>query len=876
MGPLFLVSNLLVLLGYIRCALLGLDYGQEFSKAMLVSPHAPLELVLTSDSKRKDVSGLALKSYKESVERVFGSGVDSAQVKTPNGALLHVKSLLGKKIDDQFNAYHKAHPGVKFVATERDSVALKSLGQLYPVEEVLGMNLDETIGRANSMLVKEKSILDKVDSVAITVPEYFSQDQRLALISGAQLAQNNIKTVLVNDGLTVAINFALKQRSDFSAGEEKHFMFYDMGSGSTRASLVSIKQSANLSQPLMVELCGYGFDAGLGGSLLTQNVAELLEIKFLEQNPTIRTQVLENDARALVRIRQAAEKAKLILSANADASVNIESLHNDIDFKTTVTRLEFEQFSEDLDTRVIAPVLKALDTQFSDSPISFADIDSLILTGGATRTPLVQKQLSEYFGEDLIAKNVNADESSVEGATIRGIQLFKSFHTKALDVIDRSVFTYSAVFNETEGPREVFGKGCQYPNATSYLTIPVRNISDFSIDLQEDGKIFKTHAVDTGPIVSKFQQDACPHGVTYNVTFSLSQDRLFDIASVEAICIQNSNNAAGVFKKLFSGFEIGQDGVNSEETESSKTVDKIKKLKTVEEFPRLRPINARESVALRKHIEELNSRDTKRFRVQELINVLESDLYDARNYLEEENITLNGPSEEVDMLTTLVSEYLEWLDYEADDASPEELSKRIETVKNLKSKITLYINSADEPLDLNQFSQMYTNGTELIEKLKGNRVMENETLEALRESFDLIDLDVTKEFKKIRTPRHLSSPTNKMRDVLEGMESTLAEVRKIENLASFDEVSREKLFELKLKFDSSYHDLNKWVEFEQSTQKFKVNELVSLHARRQRVIKKREERKSLSSSATVGGSNTTTSDDQQSATTSTQLEHDEL
>ncbi|SCU79504.1 LAFA_0B03554g1_1 [Lachancea sp. 'fantastica'] len=875
MGPSQLVSSLLALLGFCQCALLGLDYGQEFSKAMLVSPHAPLELVLTPDSKRKDVSGLALKSFKDSVERVFGSGVDSAQVKTPNGALLHVKSLLGKKIDDHFNAYHKAHPGVKFVATERNSVALESLSKAYPVEEVLGMNLDETIGRANSMLVNEKSTMDEVDSVAIAVPEFFTQDQRLALISGAQLPRKEIKTVLVNDGMTVAINFALFQR-DFPAGEKKHFIFYDMGSGSTRASLVSIEQPANLSQPLSVEFGGYGYDASLGGSQLTQNVAELLEVKFLEQNPSIRTQVFENDARARVRIRQTAEKVKLILSANADASVNIESLHNDLDFKTTITRQEFEQFSEDLNTRVIAPVLRALDDQFSNSSIKLADIESLILTGGATRTPFVQKQLSEYFGEDLIAKNVNADESSVEGTTIRGIQLFKSFQTKALDVIDRSISTYSAVFNETEGAQKIFAKGCQYPNTTSFLINPVKNITNFSIDLQEDGKIFKTHTVVTEPIVTKFQHETCPHGVAYNVTFSLSQDRLFDIDTIEAICIQNSNNAAGVFKKLLSGFDAGHDEDEPQAIGSSKSIDKVKKLKTLEEFPHLRPMNARELLTLRNHIEELNSRDTQRLRVQELINILESELYDARNYLEEGDTASNGPAKEVGVLTTVVTDYLEWLDYEADDARPEELLNKIELVRSLKGKITLYIDSADEALDADQFTQMYNNGTQLIKQLKENRLMENETVEALRESFDLIDLDITKEFKKLRAPRHLSSPSHKLKDVLQRMESALAEVNEMQNLASLDAVSREKLFELKLQFDSSFHDLKKWVEFEQSAQNFKLNELGSLYARRQRVIKKREERKSQSTTSTGEGSNATTFSEQQSTTTSTTLEHDEL
>ncbi|SCU96451.1 LANO_0E13542g1_1 [Lachancea nothofagi CBS 11611] len=870
------VFGISTLVSAVQGALLGFDYGQEFSKAMLVSPHAPLELVLTADSKRKDVSGLALKSWKSDIERIYGSGVHSAQVKNPKSALLHVKSLLGKTIDEHFSLYHKAHPGVVFSSTQRDSVAIKSLDHAYPVEEILAMNLDETITRANAMLLRDKSAMDTVDSIAITVPEFFTQNQRLALSAAAELPRN-IKAHLVNDGMTVAIDFALKQRN-FPAGEKHHYVFYDMGSGSTRASLISIEQPKNLSEPLIVEFNGYGYDNGLGGTQFTQNIAELIKNKFLEQHQGIRTETLEMDARALVRIHQAAEKAKLILSANADASVNIESLHADVDFKATITRQEFEDFSEDLTSRITLPILNALDNQFFSTQISLKDIKSLILTGGSTRTPMVQRQLADYFGDELIAKNVNADESSVNGVTIRGIQLFKSFQTKALNVVDRSIFSYSAAFNDSGLPVELFERGSEYPNRTSYLISPQMNVSSFSIDLQENGEIFKSHLVDTEPIAQKFSEEACPYGIAYNATFSLSQDRLFDLDIVEAICVQNSKSASGLIQKLFAGSNPEENNYVTEDDKSKdKTNDKIKRLKTKEVYSQLKPITPVERLVLKDHMEDMNERDAKRLEIQEKINALESTLYETRSYLEEEDVISNGPQQEVEALNELVNAYLEWLDYESDDASIKDLTERSRKVSSLKERIELYVDSVDEPLNLSQFSQFYANGTDLIRQLEEYRSTENTTLEALRESFAEVDLDVVKEFKKLKAPRHLSLPGYKIKDAVRDMENALGDVNKILNDDTFSAATRENLFALKLQFDSCFTELNRCLELEQSIQKFKLNELVSLFSRRQRVIKKREERrKNQESSILEKDSNSTLTHSSQESSTTTPLEHDEL
>ncbi|CUS22269.1 LAQU0S05e01574g1_1 [Lachancea quebecensis] len=865
-------------------ALLGFDAGQEFSKAMLVSPHAPLELVLTPDSKRKDVSGLAVKPWKNDIERVYGSSVDSAHVRAPEGALLHIKPLLGKQEEEDLTYYHKSHPGVTFAPTERGSISLKCFGHEYPVEQVLAMNLDETIGRANKLLA-EKNSLDVVDSLAITVPEFFNQDQRLALKSAAELP-HGVKAQLVNDGMSVAIDFALKQR-DFPPGEREHFIFYDMGSGSTRASLFAIEQPLNKSEPLMIEFGGYGFDATLGGTKFTQNVAELLKNKFLEQNPAIRTEQLNRNARSLVRIHQAAEKAKLVLSANIDASVSIESLYKDIDFKAVITRQEFEDFSEDLTGRIIRPIEDALKNQFFESPIDITNLKSLVLTGGSTRTPIVQKQLMHYLGSDLIARNVNADESSVNGVTIRGIQLFKSFQTKAIDILDRSIFSYGIVVNESATPIEIFPRGSQYPNKTSFLIPPTNYTSEFSIDLKENGLTFKKHIIETSPIQEKFSEEACPQGVAFNATFTLSQERFFDLESIEAICLHNSKNSTGLFKKFFSG------GASRQEQEalgkgsiSDVAPHKVKLLKTSEKFAHVSPMSNREKLRVRQHIDDLNKKDEMRLKSQELVNALESILYSTRAFLEQDDVAADGPKQDIESLSEYVATNLEWLDYESDEASVADLMEKINHISSLKDKIELYLMSSGEPLNFEQFSELHANGSELIQQFKGIEATANVTLEALEDNFSEIGLDVVKEYKKLKAPRHLSLSNYKLKDKIEAFEKTLADISSLLSAQNLDSYDREELFELKLIFDSSFSDLVKCLELEQAVQNFKMNELASLHSRRLRVLKKREDRKrSQESSSSLNAANSTFTSTTAGSTSSEKetsnaqeftIDHDEL
>lgn len=881
------IGCLVGLIALCSCALLGVDYGHQFSKAMVVSPQAPLELVLTPESKRKDVSGLAIKIWNDDIERVYGSSVDSVQVKSPQNAFLHMKPLLGKSLDEDLNAYHKQHPGVVIESTNRGTLSFHTINYDYSVEELVAMNLEQAIERAEGLL-RDNGGYDTVDSLAITAPEYFTQEQRQALVDASELP-SGVKSTLVNDGLTVAINFALNHR-EFPIGEPQYYVVYDMGSGSTRASLISIYQPINATEPLEIEFCGYGYDKSLGGSQLTLSVANLLQNKFLEQHPSIRTEKFESSAKSLVKLIHAAEKAKLILSANTEASINIESLYDDLDFKAVITRQEFEEYNQDIADTVILPIIDSLKNQFGKRMINLEDISSIILTGGSTRVPFVQRQLNTFVNEDKIARSVNADESSVNGVTVRGVQIFKSFKVKPLNVIDRSIFDYYIKVNETDTPISVFEKGSEYPSASSFV-LPLSNISaDFSIDLYENGRLFKTINVSTETIKSKYTSDKCPYGIAYNATFSLSQNRIFSLDSVDAVCLQHSEDSIGLLEKLFGGGkkvadeQAGETAETGNEKASNAPKDSLarpKKLSLNTKYVHVKPMSVKDKIQAQQHMNSLKSKDLQRLKLQEERNNLETALYKARDFLDEVEVATKGPKSDVHKLNGLVSEYLEWLDYESDDASIKDLRDKITEISQLEEKISLYILSYSEPLDETQFLAIYKNGTSLLEQIEDHRRSENLTLESLEEDFSAVDLDVKKEYYKIKAPRHLPKTASKLAGYLNSMNKTLDDISDLLESKKLGDETREDLFELKLRFDSIYGELKQSLNVLNATTTYRLNELSSLYSRRLRVLKRKEERKKAQESMTSAPSNSTSTESVRSSKTSLEssssdIVHDEL
>lgn len=805
---------------------IGVDYGQQNVKAMVVSPKAPMDLVLTPESKRKDVSGLAIRRLGDGIERLYGSAVGSLATRFPKNSLLHLKPLLGKTEADETDVllYLRSHPGVEIKNTDRGTLAISVDGEDYGIEELCAMNIQEIINRAGRLLREKDSLnLDPVNKLAITVPDHFDQHQRQAVLDAGSLTIED--TCLVSDGLSVMMNFAFKQR-DFTQGEKHYYIVYDMGAGSTRASLFSVLQPLNESDPLQIEYGGFGYDEYLGGSKFTLDVASIIESKFLESHKNIRTALLHSNPNAIAKIVQAAEKAKLVLSANSEASVSIESLIDEIDFKTKITRQEFEEFIQDSTADMFQPIESALDSQMWQSLITVKDIHGVILTGGSSRVPIVQQKLASILGDDKLLKSVNADEAAVNGATVRAVKLFDAFKTKPVDIIERSPTEFAVKLMDVEDVEIVFQRGSTYPTKKVVQITETRDKpKPFTVDLFENGRIIQTITLSPGSLGKSIAGDTCVGAIVYNVTFSLTQNRLFELEKAEVICVDEK-----------SAHE------EDSSTKNSKKNSRIGWLELSKKDLPLTHLSQGDKTLLRERIRMLNQQDQDRFEFEEAKNQLEGLLYEVRGLIEAEDVLENGPKVHLNKLAHIIPRYLEWLEDESDGANKIDILSKIAEINDLKAKVEIYVESSSEPLDVHQFKRMLKRADELIKELEDAKEVTHGGLASINETFNQAGYNSQQEFAKINLPHYISNPLSGWQDKLKTLKGVVKSVDELVSVGSVDKRSREDLFELKLAFDEACIEVDEKIKLFNKARDYQFRELLSWYQRAEKAKKRREEK----------------------------------
>ncbi|XP_040908123.1 hypoxia up-regulated protein 1 [Toxotes jaculatrix] len=463
----------------VTVAVMSVDLGSEWMKIAIVKPGVPMEIVLNKESRRKTPTVVCLKEN----ERLFGDSALGVSVKNPKTVYRHLQSLLGKKRNNhQVALYEKWFPEHQLQEDPvRGTVYFKNSEEMqYTPEELLGMVLNYSRGLAQDFA--EQPIKDAV----ITVPAFFNQAERRAVLQAAQMTGLKVLQ-LINDNTAVALNYGVFRRKDIDS-TAKNVMFYDMGSGSTTATIVTyqtVKSKDSGTQP-QLQIRGVGFDRGLGGFEMDLRLRDHLAKLFNEQKKS-KKDVRENH-RAMAKLLKEAQRLKTVLSANADFMAQVEGLMDDIDFKAKVTRAEFEELCADLFERVPLPVQDALTT----AEMKLDEIEQVILVGGSTRVPKVQEVLLKAVGKEELGKNINADEAAAMGAVYQAAALSKAFKVKPFLVRDAAVFPIQVEFTreteEEEGiktlkhnKRILFQRMAPYPQR-KVITFNRYN-SDFTFDI---------------------------------------------------------------------------------------------------------------------------------------------------------------------------------------------------------------------------------------------------------------------------------------------------------------------------------------------------------------------------------------------------------
>merc|ERR1711923_399976 len=255
------------------------------------------------------------------------------------------------------------------------------------------------------VLVKMKETAEsylgqEVKDAVVTVPAYFNDSQRQATKDAGVIAGLNIMRI-INEPTAAAIAYGLDKKKD---NKESNVLIFDLGGGTFDVSILNIEGG-------IFEVKATAGDTHLGGEDFDNRLVDHFVTEFKRKHK----KDISGNKRAVRRLRTACERAKRTLSASAQANLEIASLFEGIDFYTSITKARFEELCSDLFKGTLEPVEKAL----RDAKLDKSSIDDIVLVGGSTRIPKIQKLLQDFFNGKELNKSINPDEAVAYGAAVQ-------------------------------------------------------------------------------------------------------------------------------------------------------------------------------------------------------------------------------------------------------------------------------------------------------------------------------------------------------------------------------------------------------------------------------------------------------------------------
>lgn len=372
--------------------IIGIDLGTTNS-AMAVMQSGKPEIIANSEGARTTPSVVAVN---KNGERLVGQVARRQQVTNSKKTIYEVKRLIGRNFNDQEVQRDLKLMGYEIVKSG-NGVKVKMGDKDYSPEEVSAMILGKLKADAESFLG------DKVSEAVITVPAYFDDSQRQATKDAGKIAGLEVKRI-INEPTAAALAYGL----DKGGKADEKIAVYDLGGGTFDVSILELGDG-------VFEVKATNGDTHLGGADFDRVVVNFFVEEFKKDSGID----VSNDKAAMQRLRDEAEKTKIELSTAQEVDVNIPFLTADADgpkhFEFKLTRAKLESLVGELIEKTGAPCEKAL----MDAGLKPGDIDAIVLVGGMTRMPAVQKKVKQIFGKDPM-KGVNPDEVVAVGAAIQG------------------------------------------------------------------------------------------------------------------------------------------------------------------------------------------------------------------------------------------------------------------------------------------------------------------------------------------------------------------------------------------------------------------------------------------------------------------------
>ena len=370
--------------------IIGIDLGTTNSCVSVMEGNEPV--VIPNDEGKRTTPSIV--AFMDSGERKVGDPGKRQAITNPTGTVASIKRFMGSRFSELSGEVDRVP--YKVIKGDNDTVRVEIDGRKYSPQEISAMVLQKMKKVAEDFLGSE------VTEAVITVPAYFNDSQRQSTIEAGEIAGLTVKRI-INEPTAAALAYGLDKQN-----KDSTIAVFDLGGGTFDISILELGDG-------VFEVKSTNGDTHLGGDDFDQVIIDHLAKAFKDQENID----LKKDPMALQRLKEAAEKAKIELSAGTETEITlpyvtaVDGVPKHLSLK--LTRAQFEQMADDLINRTLKPCQSALD----DAGMNKSEIDEIILVGGSTRIPAIQNAVEKFFGKKP-NKGVNPDEVVAIGAAIQG------------------------------------------------------------------------------------------------------------------------------------------------------------------------------------------------------------------------------------------------------------------------------------------------------------------------------------------------------------------------------------------------------------------------------------------------------------------------